>query len=133
MTLYQVDDHDPVLDAWTSVFPGAVKPGSEISDELRAHFRYPEDLFRIQRDRLAKYHVNDPREFFTNNAFWSVPSDPTSETSDSQLPYYIVVGDQDNAEPSFRLASAMVGFNREFLSAYLSVHSIPNTSAGSRY
>lgn len=125
VTLYQVDDHDPVLDAWTSVFPGAVKPGSEISDELRAHFRYPEDLFRIQRDRLAKYHVNDPREFFTNNAFWSVPSDPTSETSDSQLPYYIVVGDQDNAEPSFRLASAMVGFNREFLSAYLSVHSDP--------
>ncbi|ULD38889.1 UPF0182 family protein [Rhodococcus qingshengii] len=126
VTLYQVDDDDPVLDAWTRVFPGVVKPATEISDDLRAHFRYPEDLFRIQRDRLAKYHVNDPREFFTNNAFWSVPSDPTSESVDSQLPYYVLVGDQKTAAPSFRLASAMVGFNREFLSAYISVHSDPD-------
>ena len=48
-----------------------------IPDELRAHFRYPEDLFKVQREMLAKYHVDDPKEFFTNNAFWSVPSDPT--------------------------------------------------------
>ncbi|MGM5069778.1 UPF0182 family protein [Rhodococcus qingshengii] len=124
VTLYQLGD-DPVLDAWMNVFPGTVKPESDISPDLRAHFRYPEDLFRIQRDRLAKYHVNDPREFFTNNAFWSVPSDPTSETIDDQPPYYVLVGDQETAQPSFRLTSAMVGFNREFLSAYISVRSDP--------
>ncbi|QDQ89350.1 membrane protein [Rhodococcus sp. WB9] len=125
VTLYQVDQDDPVLAAWMSVFPGTVRPDEAISEDLRAHFRYPEDLFRIQRERLAKYHVNEPREFFTNNAFWSVPSDPTSDTSGQQPPYYILVGDQATAQPSFRLASAMVGFNREFLSAYLSVRSDP--------
>lgn len=126
VTLYQVDQDDPVLTAWMSVFPGTVRPDEAISDDLRAHFRYPEDLFRIQRERLAKYHVNEPREFFTNNAFWSVPSDPTTDTSGQQPPYYILVGDAGTAQPSFRLASAMVGFNREFLSAYLSVHSDPD-------
>ena len=75
VTLYQVDQDDPVLTAWMSVFPGTVRPDAAISDDLRAHFRYPEDLFRIQRERLAKYHVNEPREFFT-----TTPSGPFPAT-----------------------------------------------------
>jgi len=126
VTLYQVDEHDPVLAAWMKVFPGTVQPPEAVSEELRAHFRYPEDLFVLQRALLAKYHVDDPREFFTNNAFWSVPSDPTSDTTGAQPPYYVLVGDRDTNDPSFRLASAMVGFNREFLSSYLSVGSDPH-------
>ncbi|MFV9455367.1 UPF0182 family protein [Rhodococcus sp. NM-2] len=125
VTLYQVDTTDPILAAWMSVFPGTVQPPEAIPDELRAHFRYPEDLFRLQRGLLAKYQVDDPREFFTTNAFWSVPTNPTADTSGPQPPYYVLTGDRDTAQPSFRLTSAMVGFNREFLSAYLSVRSDP--------
>ncbi|MFD0363050.1 UPF0182 family protein [Nocardia sp. GCM10030253] len=125
VTLYQVDRQDPVLATWMNVFPGTVEPEESITAELRAHFRYPEDLFAIQREMLAKYHVDEPREFFTTNAFWSVPSDPTVDTNPHQPPFYVLLGDADNAQPSFRLASAMVGFNREFLSAYVSAHSDP--------
>jgi uncharacterized membrane protein (UPF0182 family) len=125
VTLYQVDRQDPVLRAWMHAFPGSVKSEDEISDELRAHFRYPEDLFNVQRELIAKYHVDEPREFFTTNAFWSVPSDPTNDANPTQPPFYILVGDQQTAQPSFRLATAMVGYNREFLSAYISAHSDP--------
>ncbi|MEU4345060.1 UPF0182 family protein [Nocardia sp. NPDC023852] len=125
VTLYQVDRQDPVLAAWMNVFPGTVEPEESITAELRAHFRYPEDLFAIQREMLAKYHVDEPREFFTTNAFWSVPSDPTVDANPHQPPFYVLLGDRANAEPSFRLASAMVGFNREFLSAYVSAYSDP--------
>ncbi|WP_459549608.1 UPF0182 family protein [Nocardia sp. X0981] len=125
VTLYQIDQQDPVLKAWMDAFPGTVEPEESISDELRAHFRYPEDLFGIQREMLAKYHVNEPREFFTTNAFWSVPTDPTVDTNPHQPPFYVLMGDPESARPSFRLASAMVGFNREFLSAYISVGSDP--------
>jgi uncharacterized protein len=125
VTLYQLDRHDPVLQAWMRAFPGTVKSADDIPDELRAHFRYPEDLFKVQRELLAKYHVDEPREFFTTNAFWSVPSDPTVDTNPNQPPFYVLVGDQQTAEPSFRLATAMVGYNREFLSAYISAHSDP--------
>lgn len=121
VTLYQVDEQDPVLKAWMGVFPNTVKPKSEISDDLQAHFRYPEDMFKVQREMLAKYHVDDPSEFFTNNAFWSVPSDPTIDTSANQPPYYVLVGDKDTAKADFRLTSPMVGFSRELLSAYISV------------
>ncbi|WP_206489879.1 UPF0182 family protein [Rhodococcus sp. KRD162] len=130
VTLYQVDDKDPVLKAWMGVFPGSVQPESAITDELRSHFRYPEDLFKVQREMLAKYHVDNPNEFFTNNAFWSVPSDPTSNSgagSDlNQPPYYVLIGDPETGKPSFRLTSAMVGFNRELLAAYISVRSDPD-------
>jgi uncharacterized protein len=125
VTLYQVERHDPVLQTWMRVFPGTVKSEDDIPDELRAHFRYPEDLFNIQRTLLAKYHVDEPREFFTTNAFWSVPSDPTNDTNPNQPPFYVLIGDQQTAKPSFRLATAMVGFNREFLAAYISAHSDP--------
>ncbi|GAB7145332.1 UPF0182 family protein [Mycobacterium riyadhense] len=125
VTLYEFDRNDPVLQAWMRAFPGSVKPEQAIPAELRVHFRYPENLFRVQRELLAKYHVNEPREFFTTNAFWSVPSDPTSDTNPNQPPFYVLVGDQQTAKPSFRLATAMVGYNREFLSAYVSAHSDP--------
>lgn len=126
VTLYQVDEQDPVLKAWMGVFPGTVEPKSAVSDELRAHFRYPEDLFKVQREMLAKYHVDDPNEFFTNNAFWSVPNEPTVEGSKlNEPPYYVLVGDQETGKPVFRLTSPMVGFRREFLSAYIAADSDP--------
>ena len=102
------------------------------SDELRAHLRYPEDLFKVQREMLAKYHVDDPVKFFTTNAFWSVPSDPTVDTNPNQPPYYVLVGDEETAQPSFQLTSAMVGFQREFLSAYISASSDPDGTGRSR-
>ena len=123
VSLYQVDQDDPVLRAWMRAFPGTVKPEDDISDEMRAHFRYPKDLFTVQRELLAKYHVAEPREFFTTNAFWSVPSDPTNDANPTQPPFYVLVGDQQTSQPSFRLATAMVGYNREFLSAYISANS----------
>ncbi|MFC9997706.1 UPF0182 family protein [Nocardia sp. NPDC127526] len=126
--LYEVDKNDPVLQAWMGVFPGAVTPESEISADLRAHFRYPEDLFKVQREMLAKYHVDDPREFFTNNAFWSVSNDPTQEGAAAgahQPPYYVLLGDPKTGKPSFNLTSVMVGYKRNFLSAYIQAASDP--------
>jgi len=125
VTLYQVDDKDPVLSAWMGVFPDTVKPKSEVTPDLQAHFRYPEDLFKVQREMLAKYHVDDPGEFFSNNAFWSVPSDPTVETDKNQPPYYVLAGNPETAKPQFVLTSPMVGYQRELLSAYISVQSDP--------
>ena len=79
--LYEFDESDPVLQTWMKAMPDIVKPHEEISEELEEHLRYPEDLFKVQRELLAKYQVDDPGQFFTNDAFWSVPSDPTVTSS----------------------------------------------------
>lgn len=126
--LYAFDEEDPVLKAWMGAFPGTVRPASDISDSLRDHLRYPEDLFKVQRELLARYHVNDPGVFFNNDAFWSVPNDPTAPEGRKELnqpPYYVVAGDPETNQPSFQLITPFRGLNREFLSAHMSVSSDP--------
>lgn len=110
------ETHAPVTDltSWMRIFPGTVQPEDTVSEELRALPLPQGPVHTLQRELLAKYHVDEPREFFTTNAFWSVPSDPTVEENLDQRPFHVLVGDQHSAEPSFQLASAMVGFNREF-------------------
>ena len=77
VTLYEWDTKDPILKAWKKAFPDVVKPKSEIPDaDLLDHMRYPEDLFKVQRDMLAAYHVLDPKTFYEGNDKWDVPQDP---------------------------------------------------------
>lgn len=133
VSLYAFDENDPVLKTWMKTFPGTVKPASEISDALRSHFRYPEDQFKVQRELLTEYHVDNPTDFFNNVSFWNVPSDPSpgngaTGTSLRQPPYYIVAGEPGgtgSTAPTFQLTSALVFREREFLSAYVSVSSDP--------
>ncbi|WP_080796101.1 UPF0182 family protein [Corynebacterium pacaense] len=128
--LYEFDTEDPVLKAWEGVFPDTVKPASEISEELRNHMRYPEDLFKIQRDMLAKYHVDDAGTFFTNDAFWSIPGDPTAAEGRQELkqpPYYVVAADPETGESSFQLITPFRGLQREYLAAHMAVSSDPDT------
>ena len=129
VTLYQQDERDPVLKAWMKVFPGTVKPKSDITSELAAHLRYPEDLFKVQRMLLAKYHVNDPVTFFSTSDFWDVPLDPNPTASSYQPPYYIVAKDiaKGDNSASFQLTSAMNRFKRDYLAAYISASSDPAT------
>jgi uncharacterized membrane protein (UPF0182 family) len=127
VTLYAMDESDPVLRTWMNVFPGTVHPASEISNELRQHFRYPEDLFKVQREMLARYHVNNPSVFFTNDDFWNVPTDPTqNQQGVDQPPYYVLAGPPIGRGPAeFQLTSALVSLRRPFLAAYISAGSDP--------
>jgi hypothetical protein len=141
--LYAIDDTDPVLKAWEAVYPGTVSPSSEISPALRAHFRYPEDLFKVQRGLLAKYHVKNPQDFFSNVNFWNVPGDPTAVDNPTnvqavaaqttpQPPYYVMSGNPATTESkaSFQLTSPLVFLGRDFMSAYVSVASDPGPNYG---
>lgn len=129
VSLYAQDEHDPVLQCWMKVFPGTVKPKSEISPELAEHLRYPEDLFKVQRMLLAKYHVNDPVTFFSTSDFWDVPLDPNPTASSFQPPYYIVAKNlaKEDGSASYQLTSAMNRFKRDYLAAYISASSDPDT------
>ncbi|MDQ2587257.1 UPF0182 family protein [Saccharothrix yanglingensis] len=142
VTLYAMDEQDPVLKAWQGVFPGTVKPGSDMSQSLREHLRYPEDLFKVQREMLSEYHVDNPRDFYSGVSFWDVPSDPTIDNAttveaqqqvsqqqrDRQPPFYVLAGDPtgDANDVSFQLTSALVRLNREFMASYVTVRSDPD-------
>jgi hypothetical protein len=141
VTLYSVDDSDPVLKAWEQVFPGVVQPSSAIPQQLRDHFRYPEDLFNIQRQLLTTYHVTNPQDFYSSKGFWSVPNDPTrnndgtSSVSDNgtqdttldQPPYYVTTVAPGQSQPTFQLTSPLTSLARPNMAAWVSVSCDPST------
>lgn len=127
VTLYQFDKTDPVLNTWMKAFPKLIKPESMISSALRSHFRYPEDLFKVQRDLITQYHVTDPVQFYNSQNFWSVPNDPTRPgTGEPQPPYYILAQGPGQSSPTFQLTSALNFQNRSNMAAFVSVDSDPS-------
>ena len=117
--LYQWDKEDPILKAWQKIYPGQVKPLSEISGDLMSHLRYPEDYFKVQRSLLANYHVTNPSEFYTGGDQWKLSEDPTATSRELagsgklQPPYYLTMKmptgkntDQGSAE--FSLTSVFI-------------------------
>ena len=132
VSLYQWDDKDPVLSTWSKAFPGSVKPRSEISAELLAHVRYPEDMFRVQRDILSAYHVTTADAFYGGQDFWRVPLDPSSfgANSANQPPYYLTMQIPGQSKPTFSLYTPFVPRGgRENLTAL----AVVNSDAGDEY
>lgn len=94
VNLYLADPSDPIAQAYSRIFPGIFHPLSDLSPAMRAHLRYPEDLFRIQRAIYAVYHVDDPRVFYLREDVWAVPDEPLStiEQQPREMePYYVVM------------------------------------------
>jgi uncharacterized membrane protein (UPF0182 family) len=132
VTLYEWDTKDPVLKTWMKAFPNTVKPKSAISKGLLSHIRYPEDMFRVQRDILSAYHVKTAAAFYGGQDFWRVPRDPSTfgANAGAQPPYYTTLQMPGAAKPAFSLTTPFVPRGgRENLSAFASV----NSTAGADY
>jgi len=124
VSLYAWDPNDPVLKAWSKAYPGTVLPKSAMSQQLLDHVRYPEDLFRVQRDVLSEYHVTSAAAFYGGQDFWRIPTDPSSfgGNASTQPPYYLTLKMPGATKTSFSLTTAFVPRgNRENLSAFASV------------
>lgn len=121
VTLYAFDDTDPILKAWNKAFGGElIKPKGAIPVELASHFRYPEDLFKVQRDLFSRFHVSDPREFNSAQNFWQVPEDPARGGSGlKQPPYFLLTQFPGEESQRFQLTSALTPNRRQNLSALL--------------
>jgi hypothetical protein len=132
VTLYQWDEKDPVLKTWMKAFPGTVTPKSKMSAQLLEHVRYPEDLFRVQRDVLSSYHVKTADAFYGGQDFWRVPRDPSTfgANASAQPPYYLTLQMPGSKTPAFSLTTPFVPRGgRENLSAF----AVANSTAGPDY
>lgn len=125
--LYQWDTKDPVLKTWMKAFPDTVEPRSEISENLMAHLRYPQDLFKVQRELLTRYHVKDATTFLSGSEVWQVPDDPTNKTGDAVPPYYLSMKMPDQQEQTFSLTTTFTPNGRDNLSAFMAVNADPGT------
>jgi uncharacterized membrane protein (UPF0182 family) len=132
VTLYQWDEKDPVLATWSKAFPGSVTPKSKISKDLLSHIRYPEDMFRVQREILSSYHVQTAAAFYGGQDFWRVPRDPSTfgANAGAQPPYYLTLQLPGEDKPEFAMTTPFVPRGgRENLSAF----AVVNSDAGPNY
>lgn len=141
VTLYAWDTEDPMLKAWGEVFPATLKPIAEMSGELLSHVRYPSDLFKVQREMLATYHVTDPDAFYSDEDAWRTPDDPVTtaaareEEALRQPPYYLTLAAGKDAEPAFSIYSTYIpaakgADARNILTGYLAANSNAGNVAG---
>ena len=132
VNLYLADAKDPIAQTYAKIYPGLLKPISLMPASLRAHTRYPEDIFRLQRSVYATFHVDDPRVFYSRDDTWAIPTEPNAQqspaksdgspttVSEQQMdPYYVIMklpGDRSQkSSQTNKIDSAVEKSQEEFL------------------
>lgn len=116
---YVADPHDPVIDVYRQAFPGVFKPLKDLSEDMRSHLRYPEDLFDIQAEMYRTYHMVDPQVFYNREDLWSSPKERYAGESIKMVPYYILMRLPDTQELQYLLMTPFTPQNRDNMIAWM--------------
>jgi uncharacterized membrane protein (UPF0182 family) len=103
VTFYQMDDKDSITNTWNKIYGGLFTPADKMPADLRAHIRYPENLYSVQADVLAKYHMTDPRSFYSQEDAWRVPTKLEAGVEAPMVPYYEVLTLPGETQPESAL------------------------------
>jgi uncharacterized membrane protein (UPF0182 family) len=122
-TFYAADPNDPILRAYEGVFPTLFHPLSSMPDDLRAHIRYPEELFNVQSQMYGRYHVTDPFTFFSRDDLWTIPAASTNQQNLPPEAYYVVMRLPDQPNPEFLLLQPMIPASRPNMIAWVAARS----------
>jgi uncharacterized membrane protein (UPF0182 family) len=76
---YVAEPGDPIIRTMSRIYPGLLHPLDSMSADLRAHLRYPEDLFRLQTSLYATYHMGNAETFYHREDQWQIPGATTQE------------------------------------------------------
>ena len=89
---YIKDSKDPIIQAHSNMYPNLFKPLSNLPNDLKAHMRFPKDLFKITSKIFNTYHMNDPQVFYNKEDVWTFPTETyDSDTGITMEPYYMYV------------------------------------------
>ncbi len=140
MDLYVIDPDDPIIQANRNIFPGVFSDLSEMPADIISHFRYPEDLFRVQTDMYTLYHMTDPQDFYTVNDPWEIARDPATQfnrpglrqpfSTTPMLPYYLLMKLPGDDELSFLLMQPFTPRDRPNMVSFMVAKSGPLTEYG---
>jgi uncharacterized protein len=127
---YYADTSEPILQVWSRAFPGLFTPITAAPEDLKAHFRYPENLFQAQSYQFANYHVTDPDAFYQRRDFWQVSPDPTLPADSSgspppMRPYYQLIRLPDQTTEAFQLVIPFVPAGRPNMVGWMAADSDP--------
>jgi len=119
---YAFDSEDPVLKAWSHVFPTLMIPGDKIPSEIRDHFRYPEGLFTAQAEIYRTYHMTDPRVFYNKEDQWEIPGTRQGKT---MHPFFVLMRLPGKSQEQFYIMQPYTPRNRDNMIGWVAANSDP--------
>jgi uncharacterized protein len=122
---YLADPNDPIVLAYGKIFPNLFKPFDSMPEDLRAHIRYPQDLFTIQANMYATYHMQDPQVFYNKEDLLSIPRQTIDGREREMEPYYTIMRLPDESKEEFVLLLPFTPNKRDNMRAWLAARSDP--------
>ena len=124
LVFYLIDPEDPLAVTYSKIFPDLFTPIDQMPDWVRAHLRYPEDLFRIQSQLYQTYHMRDVNVFYNKEDLWQVPNETFEEGSTQAVePYYVVLKLPGEPDSEFVLIQPFTPNNKDNLIAWMAARS----------
>jgi uncharacterized membrane protein (UPF0182 family) len=118
-TLYLADAKDPIATTYARMFPGTFKPLSEMPAGIRAHVRYPEDIFAVQASIFATYHMTQPAVFYNREDQWEIPTIEAGREAQAMQPYYTIMRLPGEKEAEFIQMLPFTPRRKDNLAAWL--------------
>jgi len=125
VSFYAIDPKDPVLRVYAAAFPGVFQPFEAMPASLKAHLRYPEDLFAIQAQKYAAYHMTVPHVFYNSEDLWQIPAEKYGGRSVPVEPYYVLIRMPGQPRLEFLLLTPLTPAHRDNMIAWLAARSDP--------
>ena len=91
LKFFVVDENDPVLATYRQIFPNLFVSQEATPTQVKAHFRYPQDLFKLQAQMYLSYHMSDPEVFYNREDLWHFPRQIYEGNEVVMEPYYLIV------------------------------------------
>jgi uncharacterized membrane protein (UPF0182 family) len=112
-----------VIQTYARIFPALFHPLEQAPAALRAHFRYPEGLFRAQAEKFRLFHIQDPRVFYLREDQWAVANELFTENRQPVEPYYVIMKLPGEARAEFILMLPFTPSNRDNMIGWLAARS----------
>jgi uncharacterized membrane protein (UPF0182 family) len=121
ISAYLADEKDPIAATYARIFPGLFKPLGEMPASIRGHVRYPEDIFAVQSQMFATYHMTEASVFYNREDQWEVPTieESTDGRGTTMQPYYTIMRLPGEAEAEFIQMLPFTPRRRDNLAAWL--------------
>ncbi|MBU0671515.1 MAG: UPF0182 family protein [Candidatus Margulisbacteria bacterium] len=127
VTYYIVDDKDPLIKTYQKIYPALFKPVAQMPEGLKKHLRYPEDLFKVQANKYAAFHMDDPEVFYNQEDLWHTPKEIYAGSEVPMVPYYIIMKLPQEEREEFLLMQPFTPNNKDNMIAWLAGRSdLPN-------
>jgi uncharacterized membrane protein (UPF0182 family) len=116
---YIADPKDPVVQTYAKIFGSIFKPLAAMPADIRRHVRYPGDLFRIQTQLHATYHMTQPEAFYHREDQWQIPSGLGKATNENPFMRHIIMRLPGEKNPEFIYMTPFTPRGKDNLAAWM--------------